>query len=160
MKNILLNNEKRIPKSPDFGAKVGRVWNPQANSVVNSVNAGIGSPVILVHGLAASLHDWDALLPELSAHGYAGHAADLLGHGESAKPGSFDEYTSDTVFAHLSGWIDSLALDEPAILIGHSLGGYLWLCAPLPERVRARSWSTRSTPCHLPRPDFSCAAPS
>ncbi len=71
MKNILLNNK---------GEKIA----PPTD--VNSVRAGEGAPVILAHGLAASLHDWDALLPELAAHEYAGYALDLLGHGESAKP--------------------------------------------------------------------------
>src|SRR5574342_22961 len=95
------------------------------NSVVNSVQAGRGAPVVLVHGLAASLHDWDGLLPDLAAHGYAGYAADLLGHGESIRPQRIDDYTSDSVFAHLGEWIDALNLNGPAILIGHSLGGYL-----------------------------------
>jgi pimeloyl-ACP methyl ester carboxylesterase len=109
------------------------------NSVVNSVCVGQGAPIILVHGLAASLHDWDALLPELAAHGYAGYALDLLGHGESVKPPKLDQYTGDTVFTHLSDWIDTLGLDEPAILIGHSLGGYLTLRCTVqhPGRVRA-----------------------
>lgn len=108
-------------------------------AVVNSVRAGEGPPIILVHGLAASLHDWDALLPELAECGYAGYALDLLGHGESAKPHQLDQYTSDSIFAHLYDWIASLMLDEPAILIGHSLGGYLSLQYALryPERVRA-----------------------
>ena len=109
------------------------------NSVVNSVCVGTGIPAILVHGLAASLHDWDMLLPELAAHGYAGYALDLLGHGESAKPSRLGDYTSDSVFVHLGEWIDALRLDEPAILVGHSLGGYLSLRYALeyPECVRA-----------------------
>jgi len=113
--------------------------NLQINHHINFVQAGVGSPVIMVHGLAASLHDWDALLPELGTRGYAGYALDLLGHGESSKPRSLDQYTSDSVFAHMLGWIDSLKLDEPVILIGHSLGGYLSLQYTLayPERVRA-----------------------
>ncbi len=109
------------------------------NTLVNSIRAGQGTPAILVHGLAASLHDWDMLLPELAARGYAGYAADLLGHGESAKPARSSQYTSDSVLSHWTGWIDSLGLDEPAVLIGHSLGGYLSLQYALhhPERVRA-----------------------
>ena len=106
---------------------------------VNFVQAGTGTPVLLIHGLAASLHDWDALIPELVARKYSGYALDLLGHGESAKPQQIDFYTSDSVFAHLSDWIDTLNLNEPVILIGHSLGGYLSLQYTLkcPERVRA-----------------------
>jgi pimeloyl-ACP methyl ester carboxylesterase len=50
-----------------------------------------------------------------------------------------DHYTSDSVFTHMRDWIEMLSLDEPAILIGHSLGGYLSLQYALhyPERVRA-----------------------
>jgi pimeloyl-ACP methyl ester carboxylesterase len=90
------------------------------------VQRGTGTPVILIHGLAASSHDWDDLLPELAVNGYAGYALDLLGHGDSPKLES-RAYQPDWLFEHFSGWMKSLRLTEPAILIGHSLGGYLAL---------------------------------
>jgi pimeloyl-ACP methyl ester carboxylesterase len=92
---------------------------------VNSVHAGEGTPVILVHGLAASLHDWDDLVPALAKEDYAVHALDLLGHGDSMKPPHLGDYSGDTVYGHMKGWLDTLSLDQPQILIGHSLGGYL-----------------------------------
>jgi pimeloyl-ACP methyl ester carboxylesterase len=106
---------------------------------VNYVQQGTGEPVILTHGLAASLHDWDDLLPELAASGYAGYALDLFGHGESDKPKDHHQYTFDRVFHDFSAWIDSLKLGEPFILVGHSLGGALSLHYALihPEQVRA-----------------------
>ncbi len=109
------------------------------NLAVNFVQQGEGAPVILTHGLAASLHDWDDLLPELAASGYAGFALDLLGHGESYKPADHHDYSFDSVFAHYSAWIASLGHTEPMILVGHSLGAGLALQYTLdhPERVRA-----------------------
>lgn len=104
---------------------------------VNFIHQGEGAPVILIHGLAASLHDWDDLVPELAQHGYAAYALDLLGHGESAKPDS-RAYEMDWVFDHLAAWIDSLELDQAPVLVGHSLGGYLALdyARRFPARTR------------------------
>jgi len=104
---------------------------------VNFIHQGGGAPVVLIHGLAASLHDWDDLVPELAQHGYAAYALDLLGHGESAKPDS-RAYEMDWVFDHLAAWIDSLGLDQPPVLVGHSLGGYLALdyARRFPARAR------------------------
>ncbi|MCE9646900.1 MAG: alpha/beta hydrolase [Chloroflexi bacterium] len=106
---------------------------------VNFVHAGLGAPVILTHGLAASLHDWDDLLPELAGAGYAGYALDLLGHGESEKPESRSAYTVEKVYEHFSEWIDLLEIGRPMTLIGHSLGGALSLLYAIrnPQRVNA-----------------------
>ena len=92
----------------------------------NFVQQGNGIPVILIHGIAASLHDWDALIPELTQNGYAAYALDLLGHGDSPKP-DLQAYQADWLFEHFERWVRSLHLTERAILIGHSLGGYIAL---------------------------------
>jgi len=95
-------------------------------ATANYVKHGDGAPVILVHGISASLHDWDELVPELAGHGYASYALDLLGHGDSPKPDS-RSYHMNWVFEHFTRWVQSLHLTEPAILIGHSLGGHIAL---------------------------------
>ncbi len=107
------------------------------STAVNYVHQGAGAPVILIHGLAASHHDWDDLIPELATDGHACYALDLLGHGESPKP---DEriYQMDWVLEHFFNWVESLHLPEPAVLIGHSLGGYMAL-----EYARRLSAATR-----------------
>ena len=107
MKNILLDNVT-IPASANF------------------VQQGEGTPVIPIHGLAASLHDWDDLIPELTKNGYASFALDLLGHGESPRLAA-PAYQMEWLSEHFMNWMRSLHLTEPAILIGHSLGGYLAL---------------------------------
>jgi pimeloyl-ACP methyl ester carboxylesterase len=95
-------------------------------TTANYIHQGAGRPVILIHGIAASLHDWDDLTPELIQNGYASYAVDLLGHGDSPKPAS-RAYQMEWIFEHFLHWMKSLHLTEPAILIGHSLGGYIAL---------------------------------
>jgi pimeloyl-ACP methyl ester carboxylesterase len=103
---------------------------------VNYIHQGSGTPVILIHGLAASLHDWDDLIPVLAGHGYAAYAPDLLGHGDSPRLES-RAYRMEWVFDHFFNWIRSLRLTEPAILIGHSLGGRI----ALEYARRASAWT-------------------
>ena len=95
-------------------------------TTTNYVQQGKGVPVIMIHGLAASLHDWDDLIPELAANGYSCYAPDLLGHGDSPKQDS-RTYQMDWILEHFFEWMKSLRLTEPAILIGHSLGGHIAL---------------------------------
>ena len=104
----------------------------------NYVAQGNGIPVILLHGMSASLHDWDSLLPQLAAAGFAGYALDLLGHGESHKPAS-NSYQTDWMFDHFMQWLDALKLNQPVVLIGHSLGGYIALeyASRFPENTQA-----------------------
>ena len=97
------------------------------NHKINYVTQGQGEPIVLVHGLAASLHDWDDLLPELSDAGYQSFALDLLGHGESEKPKDINQYTFQAVYDNFANWLDSLNITKPFPLIGHSLGAALCL---------------------------------
>lgn len=103
----------------------------------NFVSRGSGAPVVMIHGLSASLHDWDFLLPELVKTGFSGYALDLLGHGESPKP-EVRGYRMEWLFDHFLFWLETMHLDQPAVLIGHSLGGYLALefARLYPDRTR------------------------
>jgi pimeloyl-ACP methyl ester carboxylesterase len=107
------------------------------NQKVNYIQKGEGAPVLLIHGIAASLHDWDELVPVLAGNGYSAYALDLLGHGKSGKPG-VRGYQLEWLFEHFAGWIDSLDLTQPPVLCGHSLGGYLALeyARRFPARTR------------------------
>lgn len=100
---------------------------------------GEGPPVVLIHGMAASLRQWDFLMPKLAAQGFSAYALDLLGHGDSPKPRNLGDYHADVLYEQLACWIDQLQLETPALLVGHSLGGYLSLTYALqhPENVHA-----------------------
>ena len=100
---------------------------------------GDGPPVILVHGIAASLRQWDALMPQLAAAGFSAYALDLQGHGDSPKPEAAEHYHIEVLYDQLKYWIENLGLERPAVLVGHSLGGYLSLMYALrnPEKAHA-----------------------
>ena len=105
---------------------------------VNYITQGDGPPVIMIHGIAASLYDWKRMTSELASQGYSGYALDLLGHGESAKPDQPGEYQVETLYNHFNDWVTELNFATPPVLVGHSLGGYLSLLHAIryPEKVR------------------------
>jgi pimeloyl-ACP methyl ester carboxylesterase len=94
-------------------------------------------PVVLLHGIAASLHDWDALMPALAAAGRRAVAVDLLGHGESPHLTDPEQFNLREVYNSFETWLDGLELAPPYHLVGHSLGGYLSIRYALrqPEHV-------------------------
>jgi len=108
-------------------------------SRLNYITRGEGYPVILLHGISASLHDWEALIPDLASSGYHSMAVDLLGHGESEKPEDPEAYTSDYLYATFEEWLFRLQVQTPCYLVGHSYGGYLGLLFALryPDKIKA-----------------------
>jgi pimeloyl-ACP methyl ester carboxylesterase len=99
---------------------------------------GAGKAVVLVHGLASSLHEWDSLTPVLTEAGWRAYACDLLDHGDSPKEQGEECCHLPAVYASLVAWIEELGLEAPFVLVGHSLGGYLSLQLALqfPEMLR------------------------
>ena len=94
---------------------------------MNYIRSGKGKPVILLHGLADTCHDWDEIIPGLASAGYRAIAPDLPGHGSSPHAESPSEYTVNKVISTVETWVDSLEIKSPAVWIGHSLGGYICL---------------------------------
>ena len=80
-----------------------------------------GRPIVLLHGLTTAASTWSLLSADLSTdHRVA--ALDVRGHGQSGHaPGTYD-------LAHWSGDVVAFleaVVGQPAVLIGHSLGGVL-----------------------------------
>lgn len=99
-----------------------------------------GVPVVLIHGVIASANFWHPeYLPWLA--GGRWYSLGLPAHYPSKAPADFQTQTvEDELFARLfSGALQRLLGDEPAILVGHSTGGFaaLNLAAREPGRVHS-----------------------
>lgn len=86
---------------------------------------GVGTPILLVHGLASNARLWDGPARHLVALGHSVIAIDLRGHGQSDKPDS--SYAMADIAHDVSNVIDDLAsrsahFDKP-LVIGQSWGG-------------------------------------
>lgn len=99
---------------------------------------GVGTlpPVVLLHGLASAGIHLAPMMSELRPWVRRLVAPDLLAHGYSATPAG--GVTSANLRAGVLESLDAL-LDEPAVLVGNSLGGFAALRYALhrPERVKA-----------------------
>jgi pimeloyl-ACP methyl ester carboxylesterase len=95
----------------------------------------MASSLVFLHGIGGGHHAWDRQLPWFAAHGYAAHAWDQPGYGESAM---VEPYDMEHVAGALKRLIDALG-EGPVVLVGHSMGGFVALetYARYPERVKA-----------------------
>lgn len=99
------------------------------------VDVGRGPPVVLIHGLAASIYSWRYTIVPLADAGYRVIAYDNRGFGFSDMPA---QGYSNADFVHLLfGLLDSLGVSD-AVLVGHSMGGAIAADAALarPDRVQ------------------------
>jgi pimeloyl-ACP methyl ester carboxylesterase len=96
---------------------------------------GAGPQVVFTHGGGDDVSTWSGQLSHFADHGYTTVAWDLRGHGSSDGPADAGYYSRDLAVGDLVTLLDG----EPAVLVGHSLGGYLSLCVALrhPDLVRA-----------------------
>ena len=97
------------------------------------VVAGDGAPLLLIHGLGASVATWRDNIGPLS-EAFRVYAMDLPGHGDSDKPDI--DCAPETVLRFVVRFAESLNLERPAI-IGNSVGGGLGLMMALryPDKV-------------------------
>ncbi|ARC55636.1 Dihydrolipoyllysine-residue acetyltransferase component of acetoin cleaving system [Frondihabitans sp. 762G35] len=100
----------------------------------NYRETGSGSPVLLLHGIGRSLHDWDDQHRLLSSE-HRVISLDLAGFGDSDPlPRT---HTLDSLAAFCSAFLDALGIDSVDV-VGNSLGGAVAMALAVrdPGRVR------------------------
>ncbi|MEU6357779.1 alpha/beta hydrolase, partial [Streptomyces sp. NPDC047072] len=109
---------------------------PDGTRIAYRDRSGPGIPVLLLHGLAGHLGEWDDLAARLVSAGHRVVAYDARGHGASTRrPASVSRA------AHVG---DAVAVEAaldlgPAVVVGQSMGGStaMLLAAGRPELVRS-----------------------
>ena len=107
------------------------------NTKLHYVDSGSGRPVVLIHGNAGDLHDFEFGTLDLVARNYHVIAFDLPGHGLSKMPakakGTIQE---QAVTLHQA--LTALGVKDP-IIVGHSWGGAVALAYALlyPHEISA-----------------------
>jgi len=100
---------------------------------VRFLEKGKGFPLLLLHGLGASLEWWQFNVDPLSRH-YRVIALDFIGFGYSSK--LLSEYSLSNASKFLISFLDTLKIKKIS-LIGNSMGGLISLSTALqyPERI-------------------------
>jgi len=108
-------------------------WLTIAGRRVNVIDLGEGPPILFIHGLAGSWHNWLENLPHF-ARCHRVIAVDLPGFGYSEMPA--DEVSISGYATGLLDLFDALGVQRAA-LVGNSMGGFVGAEMSLvaPERV-------------------------
>ena len=97
------------------------------------VDRGQGPAILFVHGWLNDATVWTGIIDELEAD-FRCIAVDLRGHGQSDAAGA-GNYGRDLVLDDLRSVLDERGIDR-AIVVGHSLGGYLALALAIEDPAR------------------------
>lgn len=82
---------------------------------------GAGEPLVLIAGLGYGLWQWHKVVPGLAQH-FQVVTFDNRGAGQTDKPAG--AYTAQMLAADTAGLIDGLGI-APAVVLGHSMGGFV-----------------------------------
>lgn len=96
---------------------------------------GTGTPVVLVHGIPTSPALWRHVVPRLE--GCRCLAWEMVGYGASIPQGVDRDISIAAQAGYLARWMAHLDL-EPALLVGHDLGGGVVQIAAVRDRDRCR----------------------
>ena len=91
---------------------------------IHYLEAGVGEPLLLIHGIGQSLYTWRRVFSELSEN-YRVIAVDLPGHGYSGRPEEF-AYSMDEMADLLRGFLDAVDV-RSAHMVGFSTGAMYML---------------------------------
>ncbi len=105
-----------------------RVVERPDGTTLHVVVAGDGPTVVLAHGVELAVVEWSLVWDCLVDHGYRVVAFDQRGHGRST-PGSEGLATSAMAGDYLA--VLEAVDAHDAVLVGHSMGGFLGLAAVL-----------------------------
>lgn len=94
-----------------------------SNPALHYETVGSGPAVLFVHGMDDDSTIWSGTVRAL-ADDCASTTVDLVGHGQSPAPETPAAYEREAVLDSLDVVLDSIG---PAVLVGHSLGGFLGL---------------------------------
>ncbi|HVH67496.1 MAG TPA: alpha/beta fold hydrolase [Gemmatimonadales bacterium] len=99
------------------------------------IDTGRGTPVVLLHGLGASMYAWRKNIADIAGAGFRVIAFDNRGFGFSDQPST--GYYNAAYARLLVALLDSLRLPD-AVLVGHSMGGAIAaeVAIEYPQRVR------------------------
>ncbi len=127
--SILVANGQKVPP---YGSNSGKYITIYKSRIYYE-EYGKGIPLLMLHGGAGSIQDFQKVLPELSKH-YHIIAPDSPGHGRSEQADSLGYQLMANYF---SKFIDALKLDS-VYIIGWSDGGNtaLILAADRPDKVK------------------------
>lgn len=103
--------------------------------------------IIFIHGFLESPDQFDELVALAQYHGYEAQTLLLPGHGGTS---------SDFAMSHRSQWqeslqavIDQLPIEQPLLLVGHSMGALLSIQASISNESRIQRLFLLATPLKL-----------
>jgi pimeloyl-ACP methyl ester carboxylesterase len=100
------------------GVSVGEVRASDGTTIIYDVLGG-GRPLMFVHGLASRRQAWDPITDELATE-FLCIRVDLRGHGASSPAPA---YSLPSLVGDVRAVVEQLALGEPPLIVGNSLGG-------------------------------------
>jgi hypothetical protein len=115
--------------------------NKHLSLALNLIVEGSGPPIVFIHGFGLDHRMWEKQMNFFSS-GYTVIALDLRGFGKSAPP-------SDQAFAYhedIAEVLDFLQIDQPVVLMGHSMGARAVANFVLTYPKKQRASSLRTAP--------------